>query len=235
VASVGGSVVWLDTSNTIWLSDLGEIGIPIRPDTQGINPATCWIKIHISGIYHWVVVLDGTNGVLYVYDLDRQQWMPPWTLGTSASALFSGETSLGVVNLLLARNKTKSLQLVAGTYNDDGQNIYTPIIKTNLYPLTPDGNPSFQGVHDWSEIKTDTVPPSQILQLTDDDPTQAPYTDITTNGEPSPLITQGKYLQSWRYTSNFPSAAFMSMMFIWTGGKNFHLYQMTEAFHGAGG
>ena len=234
VASLGGSVVWLDTSNTIWLSDLGEIGIPIRPDIQNLNPQTCWITLHISGTYHWVVVLDGTNGILYVFDLDRQQWLPPWTLGASASALFSGETQLGVVNLLLARNQTKVLQLTAGTYNDDG-NVYSSTAQTNLYALTPDGNPSWQGVHDWSEIKTDTVPPTQILQLTDDDPTKAPYTDITANGEPSPLIIQGKYLQSWRYTSNYPSAEFMSMKFIWTGGRNFHIYQMNETFHPAGG
>ena len=234
VSSIGGSVVWLDTSNTVWLSDLGEIGIPIRPDTQSINPATCWIRLHIAGPYHWVVVLDGANGVLYVYDLDRSQWMPPWTVGSSASALHSGETSIGVVNLLLARGTTKVMQMVTGTYADDG-NVYSSTGQTNLFPLTPDDNPSWQGVHDWTEIKTDTVPPSQVLQLTDDDPTQAPYADISANAEPSPLITQGQFLQSWRYTSNTPSADYISLKLIWNGGSNFHLYTLDLTFHPAGG
>jgi hypothetical protein len=233
VAALGGSVVWLDTSSTIWLSDVGEIGIPIRPDTQNINPATCWITLHIQGTYHWVVVLDGANGILYVYDLDRQVWMPPWTVGTTASALFSGETSIGIVNLLLARNNTKVQQLSTG-YTDD-TSAYVPSIKTNLFALTPDGNPSFQGTHDWTEIKTDTVPPSQVLQLVDDDPTQAPYTDITANGEPSPLITQGKFLQSWRYPAQPESGDFISIQMNWPGGGNFHLYNFDLAFHPAGG
>lgn len=233
IAALGGSVVWLDTSNTIWLSDVGEIGIPIRPDTAGINPATCWITLHISGLFHWVVVLDGGNGVLYVYDLDRSEWMPPWTIGTTASALFSGETSIGIVNLLLARGNTKVQQLSTG-YADDG-NIYTPVIKTNLFALTPDGNPSFQGTHDWTEIKTDTVPPSSVLQLVDDDPTVTLYDDITANGEPSPLITQGKYLQSWRYPAAPESGDFISMQLRWAGGVNFHLYNFDLAFHPAGG
>lgn len=136
---------------------------------------------------------------------------------------------------MLARNGTKALRQVQNTYQDDGNN-YSAIAKTGLYRLTPDSNPSFQGVHDWSEISTDTVPPTQVLQLTDDDPTLASYTDISANAEPSPLITQGSFLQRWRYTSNFPTAQRMSMQFVWgAANSNFHLYEMDEAFHGAGG
>jgi hypothetical protein len=235
VTSLGGSVAWFDISGTVWISDLGEIGLPIRPDTQSINPLTCYITIHISGQSHWLVLLDGSTGNIFVYDLDRNQWMPPWNVGTSASALHSGETAIGILSLMLARNGKKALQQLANTYQDDGNN-YGATLKTNLYRLTPDSNPSFQGVHDWSEISTDTVPPTQVLQLTDDDPTQVAYTDITANGEPSPLITQGQYLQRYRYTSNFPTAQRMSMQFIWApANTNFHLYEMDEAFHGAGG
>lgn len=234
VTSLGSSVAWLDTSGTVWLSDLGEIGIPIRPDTARINPATCWISIHISGIYHWVLVLDGTNGIIYAYDLDRQIWMPPWTVGVS-SALFSGETSVGSVNLLMARGTTKVLQLTPGSYKDD-QTAYIPIVKTNLFPLTPDDNPSWQGTHDWTELKTDTVPPSQVLQMVDDDPAFAPYDDITSGMEPSPLLAhQGQYLQSWRYPATPESAALISLKMVWPGGANFHLYDIDLAFHPAGG
>jgi len=235
VTSLGGSVAWLDTSNTLWISDLGEVGLPIRPDIQNINPLTAYIAIHISGIYHWLVLLDGTNGILYIYDLDTNQWLTPWTVGTSGSALVSGETSIGNVQLMFARNTTKSLQMTSGTYNDDG-NLYIPKIKTNMYRLTPDNNPSFKGVHDWSEIKTDTHVPTQVLQLTDDDPTTAGYVDITANGQPSPDIQQGGNLLTTRWTSNYPQAQMMSMQFVWPAAEaNFFLYQMDEAFHPSGG
>lgn len=235
VASLGGSVVWLDTSNTIWLSDLGEIGIPIRPDTAGINPLTCYITMHISGIFHWVTVLDGENGILYVYDLDTSQWLPPWTLGNSASALFSGETSIGDINLILALGNTTTQQLAAGTYSDAGTK-YSATGITNLVPVTPDSNPSFQGTHDWTELKTDAVPPTQVLQCIDDDPTQAPFSDLTSGAEPSPLLAhQGAFLQSWRYPATPESAAYVALKFVWNGGQNFHLYNVDMGFHPAGG
>lgn len=234
VTSLGGSVAWLDTSNTVWISDMGEVGLPIRPDLQNVNPSTAYIAIHISGIYHWLVLLDGTNGLLYVYDLDLQQWMPPWTVGTGA-ALFSGETSVGLINLMFARHGTRAMQLVSGTYQDDGSNYSVPM-KTNMYRLTPDNNPAFQGVHAWSEIKTDTSIPTQVLQLTDDDPRTAQYKDITANGEPSPNIAQGGDMLTTRWTAYDQKAQLMSMQFIWPAvNTNFHLYQMDESFYPSGG
>lgn len=237
VAALGGSVAWLDTSNTVWVSDLGEVGLPIRPDLAPINAQECFISIHISGNYHWVVVLDGTNGILYVLDLDANQWMPPRDVGTSAAALFSGQSSLGVIDLLLARNRTKALRLVSGTYTDDG-NAYDSTIVTNLIPLYPDGNPSFQGTHDWTELKVATLPPTQVLQLTDDNPMLVPvasWVDLTPDAEPSPLIIQGIYLQTWRYPASPQSAQMMSLRFKWTSEVNFFLYTIDFGFHPAGG
>lgn len=241
VTAMGGSVVWLDTSKTIWLSDIGEIGIPIRPDTKNIDPLNCWIAIHISGLFHWVVVLDGVNGLLYVYDLDRRLWQTPWNVGTTATALFSGETSTGVVDLLMARGGTKVLKLVEGTYNDDGT-AYGAVGTTNQFQLTPDENIAAKGILDWTEIKTDPVPPSQVLQLTDDDPGLATFTDISGNKEPSPDIVQGQFLQTWRYTSGeanrvtTPECQFISIQYVWPAiDQNFHLYTIDLSFHPAGG
>jgi len=235
IASLGGSVAWLDTSNTIWISDVGEVGIPIRPDIKNINPLTAYMAIHISGIYHWLCLLDGTNGILYVFDLDLRQWQTPWTVGTTASALFSGETSIGNVQLIMARNGTKVLELAQGTFTDD-VDTYTPVVKTNMYRLTPDGNPAWKGVHDWSEIKTGPEIPVQVLQLTDDNPDVASYKDITANQLASPDVIQGTALLTTRWTSDYPNAQFLSMKFVWTAeNKNFHLYQMDEAMHPSGG
>lgn len=231
VAAMGGSVAWFDTAGQVWVSEIGEIGLPIRPDTQNMDQTQVQLAVHISGIYHWVVLLDGATGRVFVYDLDKNQWMPPWTVGTTASGLVSGETSLGVVNLLLARNNTKSVELVSGSYVDD-TTPFTPVLSTNMYRLTPEGNPSWKGVHDWTEIKTDTSKPVKVEQLTDDDPALGTYTDITGNGEPTPDITQGQFLQSWRYPSNNPTAQFMGVRYTWEAeNKNFHLYQIDEAFH----
>lgn len=235
VASLGGSVAWFDTSNTIWVSDLGEVGLPIRPDTLSLDPTQCYMTVHISGVYHWLVFLDGAHGLLYVFDLDLKQWMPPWPIGSTGSALTSGETALGVVDLLMARNQTKALKLVSSTYTDDGST-YGAIAGTNMYRLTPDGNPAWKGVLDWTEIKTDQVKPVKVEQLTDDDPTQAAFTDITVNGESTPDITQGNYLQSWRYTSDNPTCQFISLRYTWAAANsNFHIYQLDQAFHQSGG
>jgi hypothetical protein len=234
VASLGGSVAWLDTSNTFWVSDMGEIGLAIRPDLRTINPAQAFVAIHIAGLLHWVTLLDGSTGKLFVYDLDRSQWMPPWTLGTTASALASGETSVGTIDLLVARNRTKALKLVAGTYLDDSS-AYTASLQSNMYRLTPDGNPSWPGVLDWVELKTDSVLPSDVLQLTDADPTIDPYTSIVASAQPSPSITSSANLKTTRYSSNTPTAQMGSLEIMWPAvNSNFKMYQVDWVWHPTG-
>lgn len=234
VAALGGSVAWFDTAGQVWVSDIGEVGLPIRPDTAVMDQTKVEIAIHISGIYHWLVLLDGGTGRLFVYDLDSRQWMPPWLLGTSASAMTSGETALGAVDLLIARNQSKSMKLVSGSYVDDGTP-YESIATTNMWRLTPEGNPSLRGVLDWTEIKTDTNPPSKVEQLTDDDPLLAPFVDITANGEDSPDVIQGQFLKTTRYTSQFPGAQLLAVKCTWDADStNFKLHQLDIAFHPVG-
>lgn len=246
IAALGGSVAWFDTAGQVWVSDLGEVGLKIRPDTMAMDQSKVEIAIHISGIYHWLVLLDGGTGRIFVFDLDSRQWLPPWTVGSTGSALVSGETSLGNVQLLLARASTKSLQLVSGTYVDDT----TPYASTailNMWRLTPDNNPAWRGFMDWTEIKTDANTPSRVEQLTDDDPTLAAFKNITANALPSPDIPQGTYLKTMRYPSGeapsstgafapTPAAQLMSLKFTWDAdGTNFKLYQIDLAYHSVGG
>ena len=234
IAVLGSSVAWLDTSNTFWVSDMGEVGLPIRPDLQNIDPARCWVAIHISGVFHWVTLLDGANGKLFVFDLDRQQWMPPWQVGTSASALTSGEISTGAIQLLIARNQTKALQLVSGSYVDDGTP-YTASVQTNMYRMTPDSNPWWKGVFDGIELKTNPVLASNVEQLTDADPTTGTYVSIAGTAQPSPDITPSASLPTTRYSSNVPTAQMLSLRVTWPAeNDNFILYQTDVAFHPVG-
>lgn len=235
VVALGGSVAWFDTAGQVWVSDLGEVGSPIRPDTQVMDQRKVEIAIHIKGIFHWLVLLDGGTGRLFVYDIDNQQWMPPWTVGNTCSALVSAEMEIGIVELMVARNNTKSLKLVEATYQDDGTP-YESVAITNMWRMTPEGNPSLRGVLDWTEIKTDTNPPSAVGQLTDDDPTLVPFADITANTLDSPDIMQGRYLKTTRYTSQFPAAQLIAMKFSWDADStNFKLYQLDVSFHPVGG
>lgn len=236
VATLGSSVAWLDTSNTFWVSDMGEIGLGIRPDLQNINPDLSSVAIHISGLFHWVTLLDGGTGKLFVYDLDRQQWMPPWQIGTTGSALTSAETSVGAIQLLLARNRTKALQLVSGTYTDD-VSTYAASVQTNMYRLTPESAPPWKGVLDYVELKGDAVLASNVSQLTDDDPTTGTYITIPTTGSPqaSPDITSGPNLKTTRYDSNTPTAQMLSLQIQWAAANsNFHLYQTVASMHSVG-
>ncbi len=200
---------------------------------------TLWtlsVAIHISGVQHWVTLLDGANGKLFVFDLDRQQWMPPWTVGTTASGLTSAEIQTGAIQLLLARNQAKSLQLVSGSYNDDG-NTYAASVQTNMYRVTPENNPAWKGVLDWVELKGDAVLASTVQQLTDDDPTTGTYINLPTSGspQPSPDITSGPNLKTTRYNSNTPTAQMISLTIVWSAAnQNFHLYQSDVSSHPVG-
>src|SRR6266850_728106 len=237
VASVGGSVAWLDTSNTFWVSDMGEVGVGIRPDIQNINPLNAFTAIHISGVFHWVTLLDGDNALLYVYDLDRQQWMPPWDVGGSASALASNEISVGTIPLMCARNNSKALKLVPGTYTDDG-NTYPAFVQTNMYRMTPDENPAWKGVLDWVELKGNAVTATTVQQLTDDNPTTGTYITIPVApdvAQLSPDIVSGPNLITMRYNSNNPTAQMVSLQINWAAANsNFILYQSDVASHPVG-
>ena len=234
IATLGSSVAWLDTSNTFWVSDMGEVGLDIRPDLRSIDPARCSVAIHISGVFHWVTLLDGANGKLFVYDLDRQQWMLPWGCGSTASALGSYETSVGAIQLLLARNNTKALQLVSGTYTDD-VSTYAASVQTNMYRVTPDSAPPWKGVLDYVELKGDAVLATTVGQLTDDDPTTGAYLSITASAQPSPDITSGPNLKTTRYSSNNPTAQLLSLQIQWAAANsNFHLYQSVASMHSVG-
>lgn len=234
VASLGGSVAWFDTSRTMWLSDAGEIGRDIRPDLLSVDPTTAVVAIHIDQLFHWIVLLDPPNGILYVYDLDRTRWMPPWRFGTTVTTVASYETSNLGSDLMIARNGTKALKMTPSSYNDDGQT-FTASVGTNMYRLTPDSNTGWKGDLDWLELKTDQAIASDVKQLVDDDPSLTPLVSIIANALPSPDIIQGVNLLTMRYPSAYPQGQMLAMEIDWPAvDRNFHLYQTCVAFHPVG-
>lgn len=192
VSSLGGLVVWLDSANQIWGTDgssLQEIGLPIRPDIKGVTPSACSMTFHTAGVYHWIVFSTGTN--LFVYDVDTEQWMPPWTF--SCQQLFSGETAPGSYQLLAA-TPTKALEL--GSAHNDNGTAYSFVAQTNLFAMVPDfGNrfsymaaglydePSRTGMPWYFQVDTNSVSLSDVKFIQDDDPLNggSTYTSIFAN------------------------------------------------------
>lgn len=225
VTELGGMCAWLDSSNQIWATDgssLQELSIPIRPDLTSVDPENCSMTFHTAGRFHWLVFSTGSE--LFVYDVDTEQWMPPWIF--SADYVFSGETSPGNY-VLMASTGTKAVYLIDGDHNDQG-NPYQPEITTNLFSLVPDfgrrfsyiatgsyDEPSRTGLGWYYQVDTNgKTTLSDVLTMTDDDPTQAPYTSIlqyATTVEKAFSRSNGKFLVQNVYSNTLPAARWVSM------------------------
>lgn len=235
VASVGGSIVWFDTSKQIWLSDIGEMGGDIRTDTKTFTPSLTQIAIHNSGEFNWVVFMDGQNGRLIVANMDNKHWMVPWPLA-GVTAIASGETADGVVDLLAAVNG-QIYKIVPGTYSDAGVP-YSAFVKWNLFSIAPNETPDWYGVVDYVALETDAVTPLDVLQLNDDDPRQVPvgeWTSLKANEQVSTSrSSQGTAIVRKEYTSQpeTENAQRIAVYIKWAAeDKNFHLYSMNIKHH----
>lgn len=207
VATFGNDIVWFDTSGQVFHSQLGEIGTDIRPSIADIPQSSSAIAIHISGTFHHVYLMDGATGTLYPYDLDTRQWMPPWSVGSTCSAISSGETAIGVVDLLLARNKTKLLKQNKTSYTDDGIKYAASLVlglihisqTSQLTEKYDKSNPQWRGCVDNVEIKTNTRIVYDVKLLMDDDPNNASSTSIAAGVADLPDVGQGSAVLAKRY------------------------------------
>jgi hypothetical protein len=214
IHAVGNSVQWVDSAKQIWSSSLGEFGEPIRTDLASIQPASTYIGYHKSGTFNWEYVLDAVAGKLYIYDLDTDQWYPPWTV--PATAIYSGEIAPGIIALMVAINGTiyaLSVFNFPGTqYQDAGQS-YEDDIKTNLIPISPGRMTTARSKMQPTQIEevmfemsADNIPlpsfPAFVGQLCDDDPTRALFTDwfnLTASNVDPQYVPQGKFLYQYRF------------------------------------
>ncbi len=192
IAMLGGMCAWLDSSGQVWATDgssLEELSIPIRPDLIGVNQFSASMTFHTVGNFHWLVL--STGNFLYVYDVDTEQWMPPWSY--EARLLFSGEISAGNY-VLMSSLGTEAVQLNASKFNDLGKGTYAPVIRTNLFSVVPDFGRRFSyiaaGIYDepsrtgqpwYIEVDTNATTLADVAILADDDPTTSSYTSITSN------------------------------------------------------
>lgn len=209
-AALGNSVAWLDTSSQVFL-DGQEVGFDIRNDIKSIDHSQAYMAMHIQGMFHWLCLLDGANGKLYLYDMDTQQWMPPKILPAAASALSSGESASGTVSLTIALGKTKFYKMNANSYNDGGT-AFQAIAKVNLLKLG-DALGRLKRVG----LETDSHTATTVSFLLDEDPTTGIYTDITSSATNPQRRGQGTNLVKKIYASEgAPQCERASIQFTWS-------------------
>lgn len=241
VCSLGGTDAWLDTSSQVWL-DGEEIGFDIRTDLIGIDHSKAYMTIHISGRFHWLMLLDGGRGKIFVYDLDTKQWMVPWVVATGSTCLNSGEESDGNVVLSIAWAGTKMLKMNTASYNDNGT-AYAASGTLNLLHTHPEGNAELNGSLDSVAIETDSHLNSAVSVLIDDDPATGTYQTITGNITDPPKRRQGVNLLKKIYTcgvdddqgTQVPQGERASVKLDWAAvNSNFLCYTIDLAWKLAG-
>jgi len=227
-AALGNSVAWLDTSSQIFL-DGQEVGFDIRNDIKAIDHSQAYMAIHIQGRFHWICLLDGANGKLYIYDMDTQFWMPPKVLPAAASALSSGESASSTVSLTCALGKTKLYKMNSTAYNDGGAT-YSPVAVINLLRI---GEPDSK--YYGTAIETDSHIAQNVYFLPDEDPTTGSPTwqEITDSAKTAPQDlnvvgrrTQGTNLVKKVYLAESePYAERVATKIVWpTADNNFVCY-----------
>lgn len=227
-------VVWLDASNTVQYTDghrIEELSVPIRPDLASITHASAALTSHDDGVNHWLLLMDGGNSKLLVFDTDAEQWMVPWDI-TSMEAIYSGETAAGTWKLLLGRGG-KPLAMNLTTYQDEGSN-YAASATLGLIDIVLD-KPDSLGSVVHVGVERNSVANSAVGLLTDEDPSGATYTALASiSGNPvDPWArTNGTNLVEKQYkTENGPIARRASVKLEWAAANsNFKTYSVDIAY-----
>jgi hypothetical protein len=225
---VNKTVVWLDSTNTVRATDgfrEEEIGPQIRDDIATIAHSNASMAYHSDGIRNWVLLSDGTK--LYLFDLDRRVWMPPWV--RAATALHSGEVSAGSWKLFYGLSDGKVLQMLPTTYSDLGAS-YAAFAVLQLLSLGSSIKPGMASDLEYVGIERNAVALSDVKQLMDEDPDTGTYNSINANKVAPPLRSQGtNLLEEWFY-SRTPAARRVSVRFEWAAATtNFKLYSFDLA------
>ncbi len=232
-----GDLVWLDTSDTLRITDGETIGKPdltqpIRPDITGIDHSKSQVLVHDDGMHSWIILMDGFAGLVYIFDVDTKQWLPPWVWdGISAMGSCTVFTSPNFIQLA---RYGRSLQLVAsvaydtnpfGTGSSADKQYFSAELRLSLTPINAD-NPT--GINDcnYVGVETNTYQPLDVQILIDDDPHTTIYTSIAHHMENPNLRIPGKdIVEKWYWNRTVPPGQRLSAKLIWPQDETaFKLY-----------
>jgi hypothetical protein len=202
---VGTTVYWIDTAKQVFSSDKGEIGESIRPDLANLVHSQTFIVYYKFQTRNWLMIADCANSQILIYDMDLDQWEPPWKV-QNLTCLAAGQTASGTISLIGAFSTGHVRVLTEGTFNDDG-NTYGEQIRTCAISIIPGARTNARNTSEpripkefAMEFNTRTtvdgngnitayVPnaPDSLVCLPDDDPTLYPVSSWTDCGVPEPL------------------------------------------------
>lgn len=239
IARYGKAIAWFDKSHTIRITDgftQKELSIDIRPDLASISPTTACLSFFSDGVHHWLVFLDGNGGKAYVYDLDQEQWMPPWDYVGKSTAMYWGETAAGTPLFLVGSAAKKMLKMTPAAYTFDGAT-YAAEARSHLHELVPPTQPARIANAQIITLERNAVALTDLAELRDEDPDSGTYTsdfaNIATVGSISPPLrpVATNLVEEW-FTTQQTACKRMSVKFSWAAAStNFKLYAYSIGFY----
>jgi len=228
IAEFDDRMAWLDISQTIMMSDGytisgDDVSLPIQPDIETIVHAQASLTVHDVNKHKWLVLCDGGEGKLRVFDLALKQWNTPWQIAGIESVGF-GQTASATFKLFLGQTG-QVLAMNLATYQDNAVS-YTAELYTNLIPISKE-NPTSVAAMQYIGIERNAVELDDIGNLTDEDYTTGIYTSIIGNESDPANRTNGTDLVEKWYGANTPAAQRVSAFVKWPATlERFILYTL---------
>jgi hypothetical protein len=239
IGTYGKSVAWFDSSHTIRITDgfqQKELSLDIRPDLASISFTTTSLSFYSQGTMHWLCLLDGTGGKMYVYDLDLEQWLPPWEHVGASTALYWGEIASGTPALLIGSPSKKGLKITPTVYTFDGST-YAAELLSYLVPLVPPEQNTRIGNAQTILIERNAIALTDVLELRDEDTDTGTYVsdfaNVATVGTISPPLRPKatNLVEEWFGTQQ-TGCKRISIKFKWAAAAtNFKLYSFGVGFY----
>jgi hypothetical protein len=242
--TVGGPT---DLWGTTWsATDVGG-GAGFSVDIQATEAGGVATTFNVDYV-QITLYFDAKGDRSYVYDMDLNQWMPPWSF--AANYIYSGEISAGNY-VLLGPTDINLLQMNATAFNDNGTT-YQPIGALGLLAVVPDYGKRFSygalGVYDeptrtgvpWIyQVTNNAQTLSNFQFLADDDPVKGTYTSIVANLQTPATVfkrNQGTFVTQNIYTTTSPVARWIAPKFTLANADQIdNVYELFMAYKGEGG
>lgn len=221
------TAAWLTTANSILASDgvaQAEIGLPISVDLETIGQSTASMASYNKGRRKYLIVQDSALNKMWVYDQENGVWMPPWTFG--GTAIWSGQVALATTELLVAKSGIV-YKFDSTLFADDGV-AYTATVTTGLNPLSmEEKSPDWCGSVEAITVESNSIEPTTVKLLVDEDPASGTYTDITAKKKNPPYRTQGTALLDKWYWHHASPGRRVSIQLNWAAAATeFKVYSM---------